>query len=641
MLKSAAATDVLFDSVRLGPLTLRNRLVLAPMGTCLDADGYITDETIAYYVRRARGGVGTITVEGCLVSAEIVGPEPKIHNPRYLPGLARLVRALAPHDVTVGVQLMHSGRQVVDGPSVAPSPVPLNRFSPVPHELTQPEITKIVADYAQAARFARQAGFDFIEVHGAHGYLPSNFLSRTANQRTDAYGGALDGRARFSREVARAISGTVGPDMPLVWRINGDDGEGDSFGIDEAVQVAGWLVDDGVQALSVSSGTWRTLALTLAPMSQPRGQMVTFARRIREAVPVPVMAVGRLDDPELAAGVIREGGADLIIIGRGLIAEPDWPRKVQEGRFDELRPCIACNACVDRVGRGLIAKCSVNPEVGREGTWAVQPARTPRRVVVVGSGLAGLEAARIASLRGHDVHLFERDENLGGKLDAAGLAPSKHEVLRFRDYEVRQVIESGVQVHTGTAADAHTIAGLSPDAVVIATGADPLLPPIPGLQAPHVHDAVELLDGTVTLEPGTRVVVIGGSATGCETAETLAERGADVAIVEMQSSVGAGIEAITRRGLIRDLRRRGVEILTDAKVLAVEPGHIVYESRAGNPDSVPADVVCMALGWRPRDGDLAAELRRRGIATTTIGDADRPGDFVAAINAGADAGLAL
>jgi 2,4-dienoyl-CoA reductase (NADPH2) len=641
MLKSGAATDVLFDSVQLGPLTLRNRLVLAPMGTCLDADGYITEETIAYYVRRARGGVGTITVEGCLVSPEIVGPEPKIYDPRYLPGLTRLVDALRPYEVTVGVQLMHSGRQVVDGPSVAPSPIPLNAYSPVPHQLTPVEIMKIVADYAQAASFAQQAGFDFVEVHGAHGYLPSNFLSRTANQRTDAYGGDLVGRARFSREVACAIVASVGAEMPLVWRINGDDGEGDSFVVDEAVQVSGWLVEDGVQALSVTSGTWRTLALTLAPMSQPRGQMVSLARKVREAVAVPVMAVGRLDDPELAAEVISEERADLIIIGRGLIAEPDWPRKVQEGRFTELRPCIACNACVDRVGRGLIAKCSVNPEVGREQTWAVQPAQAPRRVVVVGSGLAGLEASLIARLRGHEVHLFERDEILGGKLEAAGLAPSKHEVLRFRDYEVRQVVESGVQVHTSTIADADSIAALKPDAVVIATGADPLLPPIPGLEAPHVYDAVDLLSGTVTVEPGTKVVVIGGSATGCETAETLADHGAQVAIVEMRSSVGAGIEAITRRGLIRDLRRRGVEILADAKVVAVESDHIIYENRQGNRDTVPAAVVCMALGWRPRASGLKAQLQELGIAITTIGDADRPGDFVAAINAGADAGLAL
>jgi 2,4-dienoyl-CoA reductase (NADPH2) len=641
VLESAAATDVLFEPVQIGPLTLRNRLVMAPMGTCLDNDGYITDQTIAYYVRRARGGVGTITVEGCLVSSEIVGPEPKICDERYLPGLARLVDALRPYDVTVGVQLMHSGRQVVEGPSVAPSPVPLNSFSTVPHELTTPEIAGIVDDYARAARFARQAGFDFVEVHGAHGYLPSNFLSRTANQRTDQYGGDLPGRARFSREVAHAIVAAVGPDMPLVWRLNGDDGEGESFVLDEAVQVSGWLVEDGAKALSVSSGTWRTLQLTLAPMSKPRGQMLSFARAISNAVPVPVMAVGRLDDPVIAARVIKEQVADLIVLGRGLIAEPDWPQKVQDHRFDDLRPCIACNACVELVGRGLVARCSVNPEVGREQTWAVEPAEHLQTVAIVGGGLAGLEAARIGRIRGHDVHLIERDQILGGKLEVAGLAPSKHEVLRFRDYEVRQVAQLGVQIHTDTVADASSVAELHPDAVIVATGADPLLPPITGLDAAHVYDAVDLLRGAVAVAPGTRVVVIGGSATGCETAETLASKGALVAIVEMQPSIGGGIESITRREMVRDLRRGGVEILTHAKVVAVEPDQVLYESRDGSLATVPAQIVCMALGWRPRGNALAAELEALGIPTTTIGDANRPGDFVAAINAGADAGLAL
>src|SRR6478752_10098632 len=227
----AVALETLFEPVQLGPLTLRNRLVMAPMGTCLDESGHITDETIAYYVRRAAGGVGTITVEGCLVSAETVGPEPKICGPEYLPGLKRLVTALKAYDVTVGVQLMHPGRQVVAGPTVAPSPVPLNSHAPVPHELTVEESGDIVADYAQAAEYAAEAGFEFVEVHGAHGYLPSNFLSPLDNQRTDGYGGSLEHRARFSVEVARAIIAAV-PDRPLVWRINGDDGLPGGLGLE-------------------------------------------------------------------------------------------------------------------------------------------------------------------------------------------------------------------------------------------------------------------------------------------------------------------------------------------------------------------------------------------------------------------------
>src|SRR4051812_11632707 len=247
------ATRVLFTPFALGGLRLRNRLIMAPMGTCLDESGHITDATIAYYRRRAEGGVGTITVEGCLVSADTIGPEPKISGPEYLPGLKRLVAALREYDITIGLQLMHPGRQVVEGPSVAPSPVPLNSHAPIPHALGEAEIGGIVEDYAKAADLAREAGFDFVEVHGAHGYLPSNFLSPLDNRREDAYGGSLAGRARFSLEVAQAIVATVGPEMPLVWRINGDDGVEGGFAIDDAVQVSQWLEQAGAAAISVSA----------------------------------------------------------------------------------------------------------------------------------------------------------------------------------------------------------------------------------------------------------------------------------------------------------------------------------------------------------------------------------------------------
>src|SRR3954452_16029750 len=345
----ATLTQVLFTPFELAGLRLRNRLIMAPMGTCLDEGGHISDATIAYYRRRAEGGVGTITVEGCLVSADTVGPEPKISGPEYLPGLKRLVAALREYDITIGLQLMHPGRQVVEGPSVAPSPVPLNSHAPVPHELTAGEIAGIVDDYARAAVLAREAGFDFVEVHGAHGYLPSNFLSPLDNRRTDGYGGSIENRTRFSLEVAGAIIAAA--DLPLVWRINGDDGMPGGLVIDDAVEVSRLLEAEGVAAISVSAGTWHTLHVTLAPMFVPRGHMVEYAAAVKRAVSVPVIAVGRLDDPELAARVVADGAADLVLLGRALIAEPDWPVLVEEGRFGELRPCIACNACVDLVGR--------------------------------------------------------------------------------------------------------------------------------------------------------------------------------------------------------------------------------------------------------------------------------------------------
>ena len=632
------ATRVLFTPFDLAGLRLKNRLIMAPMGTCLDEGGHITDATIAYYRRRAEGGVGTITVEGVLVSADTEGPEPKISGPEYLPGLRRLVEALRSYDLTVGVQLMHPGRQVVHGPTVAPSPVPLNSHAPIPHELTEPEIADIVEDYAKAADLAREAGFDFVEVHGAHGYLPSNFLSPLDNRRSDSYGGSLENRARFSLEVARAIIATVGPEMPLVWRINGDDGMPGGLTIDETVEVSQWLEEAGVAAISVSAGTWHTLHVTLAPMFVPRGHMVEYAAAVKRAVNVPVIAVGRLDDPELAAKVVADGDADLVLLGRALIAEPDWPVKVEEGRFNELRPCIACNACVDLVGRGERARCSVNPEAGRELEWQVVPTAESRRVMVIGSGPAGMEAARIARIRGHDVSIWERAEQLGGKLEVAGLAPSKREVLRFRDHQSNRLAELGVDIHLNSEVTPEVVTAEAPDVVIVAIGAEPIVPPIPGIGASMVHDAQQLLRGDVSVAPGERVVVIGGSATGCETAEHLTGEGAEVTIIEMRPGVGFGIEAITRRHLIRELKRSGVQMLTGAKVIMIEDDHVLYEAD-GETRSVPADRVALALGFRPAGNALAEQIEAPQVLI--LGDASRPADFVSAINAGADAGLAV
>jgi 2,4-dienoyl-CoA reductase (NADPH2) len=632
------ATRVLHTPFDLAGLRLKNRLVMAPMGTCLDEGGHITDAAIAYYRRRAEGGIGTITVEGMLVSGETVGPEPKISGPEYLPGLKRLVAALREYDITIGVQLMHPGRQVVEGPTVAPSPVPLNSHAPIPHELNVAEIAAIVEDYAKAADLAREAGFDFVEVHGAHGYLPSNFLSPLDNRREDQYGGSLENRVRFSLEVARVIIATVGPEMPLIWRINGDDGMPGGLGIDDAVEASRRLEAAGVAAISVSAGTWHTLHVTLAPMFVPRGHMIGYAAAIKRAVGVPVIAVGRLDDPKLAARVVADGDADLIILGRALIAEPDWPKLVEQGRFGEMRPCIACNACVDLVGRGERARCSVNPEAGRELEWAVTAAASPRRVMVVGSGPAGMEAARIARLRGHDVSIWERAEQLGGKLEVAGLAPSKREVLRFRDHQSLRLAELGVEIHLGSEVTPELVAAEAPDVVVVAIGAEPIVPPIPGIGAANVHDAQQFLRGDIEVGAGDSVVVIGGSATGCETAEHLISTGAAVTIVEMRSSIGHGIEAITRRHLVRGLKQSGVGVLTNAKVIMIEDDHVLYEVD-GETRSVSADQVALALGFRPAGNKLAKGIE--GPEVLVLGDASRPADFVAAINAGADAGLAV
>ena len=614
------------------------------MGTGLpEHDGTCNDATIAYYRRRAEGGVGMITIEASLVSPDAygVGPELRLHGEEYIPGLQRLVEALRPYGIPIGIQLWHPGRQTLLGEPIAPSPVPLSSRTPIPHELTREEIHTLVDYYALSAWVSQQAGFDFVEVHGAHCYLPCEFISPLSNLRTDEYGGSLENRARFPLEIVGAIRERCGTDFPVMYRISGSEGAEGGFEVEVAAEVCQMLENAGVCAISVSAGNWYALHQTIGPMFLPRGFLVPLAATIKRAVSVPVIAVGRLDDGSLAEKILADGDADLIAIGRALIADPDLPRKVQEGTLDEIRPCIACNACVDLVANAKQARCAVNPEVGREDSWSIEPAPAPRRVMVVGSGPAGMEAARIARLRGHDVSIWERDPELGGKLDVASRAPSKTTVLDFRDYQARILRELGVEVHTGVEVDADAIHDEAPDVViVVATGAEPLVPPIPGIGGPNVIDAQEILHDRVTVAPGERFAVIGGSATGCETAEWLVAAGAEVTIVEMLPTVGQGIELITRRHLLADLKGQGRHDPDEgegddgrAECRALR----AHRGRAAGHTGC-RERVATAVGWSPR-GPSLAELLDGPEIIEILGDAEHPGDFVSAINDGADAGL--
>lgn len=634
--------ELLFEPIAIGGVQAPNRVVMLPMGSGMPGeDGHANDPTIAYYRRRARGGIGMLTVEASLVAPgpSAIGPELRLHDDRFVPDLTRLVAAVHAEGVPVGIQLWHPGRQTNLGEPVAPSPVPLSPRTPVPRELTREDIHELVGQYASAAARCREAGFDYVEVHAAHCYLPCEFLSPLVNRRADEYGGDLGGRARFLLEIVAAVRAACGDAYPVFCRITGSDGLEGGFDVEEAVQLAGWLEEAGVSCLSVTAGTWHTLHLSMPPMSMERGCLLPLASRVKAAVDVPVIAAGRLDDPQVAERALATGQADLVGIGRGLIADPDWPRKVREGRLAEIVPCIACNACLDLISRADHARCAVNPEVSRELEWELEPSAATRRVMVVGGGPSGLEAARVARLRGHDVSLWERDGRLGGKLDVASRAPSKHEVLRFRDHEEDVMASLGVDVRLGVEVTPGTVEAEDPDVVVVATGARPLVPPIPGVDGPTVVDAQRILLGEVEVPPGERVTVIGGSATGCETAEMLADGGCEVTIVEMLPSVGRGIELVTRRRLLQGLRAAGVSILTGCRVVAIEGERTVFERSDGTTDAVACDRVALAIGWVPRGPGLAEALD--GRRHVVVGDAAQPADFVAAVNAGADAGRTI
>ncbi len=487
----------LFDSITIRGVEIPNRIVMPSMTTRLAAaDGSVTPELVQYFVARAEGGAGLITVEMC--SPEPAGRhrahELGISDDRFVDGLRELTSRLRAAGSRSSVQIGHAGghtRQDVTGhPPVAPSALPhvvqeVDTRRVVPEELTRKGIRAVVRSFAEATARAKLAGFDVVEVHGAHGYLIAQFLSPLDNRRGDEYGGSLRNRARFALEVVDACRQRVG-DFPLVFRLSADEYAPGGLVPDEAREVACWLVEAGVDVLHVSAGCYRSLpsgAVMIPPMTYPGGVFLHLARAIKDVVPVPVIAVGRLHDPELATAALREGHADMVALGRQLIADPEWPRKVREGRIDEIRPCIACNTCVDSMREGEHIRCLVNPRAGREGQRRAGAADRPRRVLVVGGGPAGMEAARLMAERGHRVLLVERRAELGGQLRLAVQAPlfqnvetSAPVVLKFVEFLARQLGGAGVEVRMAETITPRLVEALKPETVVLAAGASYRLP---------------------------------------------------------------------------------------------------------------------------------------------------------------------
>jgi 2,4-dienoyl-CoA reductase-like NADH-dependent reductase (Old Yellow Enzyme family) len=483
---------MLFEPIAIRGVELPNRIVMPSMTTRLaNPDGAVTPELIRYYEARAEGGTGLVTVEMC--SPEPAGRhrrhEVGILHDGFLSGLQELTSRLRAAGARSAIQIGHAGghtRQDVTGvPPVAPSAIPhqvqeVDVRTVVPEALTRERIRDLVGAFADAADRAKRARFDVVEIHGAHGYLIAQFLSPLDNRRTDEYGGRLEHRARFALEVVEACRKRVG-DFPLVFRYSADEYAPGGFTLDEARELAPWLVEAGADALHVTGGCYRSRpsgALMIPPMGYPEATFLHLARAIKARVAVPVIAVGRLHDPARVERLLAEGQADLVALGRQLIADPAWPRKVREGRLDEIRPCIACNTCVDGMREGARLHCLVNALAAREPEFELRPASRPRRVLVVGGGPAGMESARALALRGHSVTLVERERELGGQLRLAARAPVFQNVetdapvlLRIVDFLARQLAAAGVEVRLGQEATAALVKEWRPDVVVLAAGA--------------------------------------------------------------------------------------------------------------------------------------------------------------------------
>jgi len=565
-------------------------------------------------------------------------------NDSYIPGFKNLAEVVHRYGAKIAVQLQHSswelrGSEPVQvGPShiVMPARVMGVMGGPT-HELTTDEIGEIIQWFARAAGRAKAAGLDGVEVHGAHQYLVASFLSSSTNQRTDEYGGTVENRARFMVEIIRATREVVGSDYPVWPRLNGQEfGFEGGVTIEETKQMVPMFEEAGADAIHVSAYGAYSYAIR-APICDIPGYLIPLAAEVKKVSRVPVIAVGRLDT-ELGEQILEEGKADFISIGRRLIADPELPNKAAAGRLDEIIPCINCMECIERpVTEGRGAACAVNAAAGRERMYRIQPTDSAKRVMVVGGGPAGMQAAIVAAKRGHRVVLFEKASELGGQLVVATLPPYKEELARLTEYMANQLTKAGVDIKLNVEVTTGMIAEEKPDAVIIAVGGIPIVPDIPGVNTPKVVTAQDVLAGR---EAGQNTVIIGGGMVGCETGHFLAGKGKSIIIVETLKRIANDVSPMVRRRLLDGLREKQVVMMANATCEEITGSGIRVTTGEGEKQEIPADSVILAVGYRSND-TLFKAIEDKLPEVYNIGDAANPQRIREAVNAGYQAGLSL
>jgi 2,4-dienoyl-CoA reductase-like NADH-dependent reductase (Old Yellow Enzyme family)/thioredoxin reductase len=635
-------------------MQLRNRIVMPAMGTQLASDtGAVTDRLIDYHAERSRGLVGLNITEVTCVDSPLGKTnvnQLRIDHDRYVPGLNHLAQAVHAYGGKIAVQLHHAGRQtsltVTDGlQPVSASDVayydrhgiPPGAWISQPRPLTIEEIQGLVDRFAESAERAKRAQMDAVELHGAHGYLIGQFLSPYTNKRTDAYGGSLERRMRFALEIVQRVRERVGAGFPIIFRISADEMIPEGLKLDEAKIICRNLWETGVDAVNVSAAVYESEHWCEQPMATPRGCLTHLSAGIKDAVDIPVIAVGRINDPTLAERILQEEKADMVAMGRALLADPELPRKAREGRLDDIRKCTACNTgCIYRVGwQGLSISCQVNPAAGREKELRVVPADKTRKILVIGGGPAGMEAARVASLRGHEVVLYEKNSQLGGQVLLAIKPPHKDELRNILEYFPAQLNKLGVRLELGKEANDRVVENEGPDAVILATGATPLVPEIEGADGDNVMTAWDVLTGRK--KPEGKTVIVGGGEVGCETAEFVAESGLPVAVAEMLDYVAADVEPLTRWLLLERLRGLGVSLMTHAKTVEITKDGINIIGNRHGREHVEANAVVLALGSKASN-QLLEPLRKKVSELHVIGDCMEPRNILEAIREGSEAG---
>lgn len=635
----------LFSPIKINSMELKNRAVMPAMATgYTEAGGIVGDRLTAYLERRAAGGTGFIITEICAVDprGRNFPNEIGIWDDSFIPGLSKIPAAVHRHGAKTAAQLHHAGRETMkmimgDDPE-APSDLPSAVLQQPCQAMSLERVAFMVEAYAKAAGRARKAGFDAVEIHGAHGYLVGQFLSPFSNKRADAYGGSDENRARFALEVVRAVRRETGNDFPVLIRLSTDELVRGGYDINFITWLAPLLVEAGVDAIHASVGVYSTPGnLSIASMDTEEGFNLFRARAVKQAVPVPVIGVGRVHDPRIADAAIARGDADLVSFGRQHLTDPDFINKAREGRFDDIRWCIACNqGCIDRLNFEMkSATCVFNPECGREFKGKAKPAEKPKKVWVIGAGPAGLSAALAASSLGHTVEVFERRESPGGQLHSASKPPHKEVFWKWVSWADRELGRKNVPVHGGIEVTDDTLRKGKPDAVILASGASPSVPPIPGIDGPRVYDARDVLEGKVDLLGPA--IVLGAGYVGMETADFLIARGIAPTVIEMAKA--PQINAFSAHGywLTKRFKDGHGKLILSARVTSISNNSVTYEREGAEQKLRDVGMIITALGAREETG-LVPVLDALKIHYLTAGDAKKPRRLLEAIHEGARVG---